>query len=94
MNVKDTIYEMLLGESLKELQLKDFDVEIEDMFQSGSECDKLYEIVYQANRNICKKLGVEESREIETIITNLDEIQRIIAMKMYDYGYQMAKLGK
>lgn len=94
MNVKDTIYEMLLGESLKELQLKEFDVEIEDMFQSGSECDKLYEAVYQANRNICKQLGVEESKEIETIIANLDEIQRIIAMRMYDYGYQMAKLGK
>ena len=85
---------MLLGESLKELQLKEFDVEIEDMFQSGSECDKLYEQVYEANRSICRKLGIEECREIETIIANLDEIQRIIAMKMYDYGYQMAKLGK
>ena len=94
MNVKDTIYEMLLGESLKELQLEGSNVKVEDMFQSGSECDKLYEMVYQANRNICKKLGVEESKEVETIISNLDEIQRIIAMKMYDYGYQMAKLGK
>ena len=94
MKEKGMIYEMLLGQTLEEFKMQDLNVQVEDMFEEGSECDKLYEAIYRANRSICEKLGVEESKEVETIIANLDEIQRIISMKMYEYGYQMAKCGK
>ena len=91
MELKETIYEILLGQSLLSAEQEEVHMQIEDLFEGDSECSRLYEAVYQANREICKKLGVEESKEVETIIGNLDEIQRIVAMKMYDYGYQAAK---
>ena len=91
MKLKETIYEILIGESLQELHQNGIAMQIENLFEKNSECDKLYEAVYEANRTVCAKLGVEESKEIETILWNLDKIQRIIAMKMYDYGCQIAK---
>lgn len=94
MKLKDAIYEILLGQSLYPLEQNGLNIQIEDAFANGSECDKLYEAVYNANCEICKKLGVEECREVETIIRNLDAIQKIIAMKMYGYGYQIAKNEK
>ena len=94
MELKNTIYEMVLGEQLQqELKHNGVVVQIENVFEEGSECDKLYENVYQLNREICKKLHVEEAKEVEALIGNLNEIQYIVAMKMYDYGYQMAKIN-
>lgn len=92
MELKDTIYEILLGESVEELTQNGVTMQIESVYQDGSECDKLYEAVYDANREICKKLGVDECKEVETIIANLNDIQRIVAMKMYDYGCQLANI--
>lgn len=92
MKLKHEIYEILLGQSLYPLKPNGLDLQIEDAFATGSECEELYEGVYNANREICKKLGVEESREVENMIWNLDAIQKIIAMKMYEYGYQVAKM--
>lgn len=94
MKLENAIYEILLGESLQFLGKDCLEIRIENVFEDNSECSKLYESVYQANRAICKKLGIEECKEVETIIGNLDEIQRIVAMKMYNYGYQIAEKEK
>lgn len=92
MKLKDTIYEILLGETVEELIQNGVKMQVESLYQDGSECDKLYEAVYNANRAICDKLGVDECKEVETIIANLNDIQRIVAMKMYDYGCQSANI--
>jgi hypothetical protein len=48
----------------------------------------LYQEVYDANRRLCSRLGVDEDRDIENLISNMQEIAKILAMKMFDYGMQ------
>ncbi|MEY8428264.1 hypothetical protein AALA00_11230 [Lachnospiraceae bacterium 46-15] len=61
---------------------------VKDEFEEGSVCSMLYEEVYDANRRICERLGVEEDRDVELIIGNLLKIGEYQAVKMYDYGAQ------
>ena len=62
---------------------------VENAFSPGSECDRLYTEVYNANCRICQRLGVSEDRDVETIINNLWKISQILSMKMYEYGQKM-----
>lgn len=94
MKLKEEIYEILIGESLQEVKHNQVGLQIKNLFEKDSKCDKLYEAAYKANRNLCAKLGVEELKEIETIFWSLDEIRRTVAMEMYEYGYQIAKNGE
>ena len=55
-------------------------------FAEGKECEKLYGEVYEANRRICSRLGVDEDQDVETIISCMDDICRILAYRMFDYG--------
>ncbi len=59
---------------------------VADEFAAGSKCDQLYEEVFEANRRICQRLGVEEDKDVEIIIRNLLNIGAHLGMKMYDYG--------
>lgn len=59
---------------------------VENEFAEGKECEKLYAEVYDANRRICARLGVDEDQNVENIISCMDEICRILAYKMFDYG--------
>ncbi|MDE6908563.1 MAG: hypothetical protein K2P21_10455 [Lachnospiraceae bacterium] len=61
---------------------------VENEFEEGSVCSILYEEVYNANRRICERLGVEEDRDVELIIGNLLKIGEYQSMRMYDYGVQ------
>lgn len=61
---------------------------VKDEFGEGTVCSILYEEVYNANRRICEKLGVEEDKDVELIIGNLLKIGEYQSMKMYDYGAQ------
>lgn len=47
---------------------------------------KLYSRVYDANVRLCERLGVEEDTDVNIIIDSMNEITRILVMKMYDYG--------
>lgn len=59
---------------------------IEDEFAEGKECCLLYEGIYQAERNLCERLGEDENEDVETILNGMERITRILAMKMYEYG--------
>lgn len=68
---------------------------IEDEFAEGKECCLLYEGIYQAERNLCERLGEDENEDVETILNGMERITRILAMKMYEYGKYgcMARAG-
>lgn len=66
---------------------------VKDEFGEGSVCSTLYEEVYNANRRICERLGVEEDRDLELIIGNLLKIGEYQSMKMYDYGAEDGRGG-
>lgn len=81
---KELIYNMMNG-FLTDIPRQE-NVAIEDEFAEGKECGRIYEKVYDAKRSLCDRLGEEEDRDIETIVSGLEEIGRLLAMKMYDYG--------
>ena len=59
---------------------------VKNEFSLGGFCDEAYQRVYNANRRLCERLGVEEDKDVESIITDLLDIGEYLALKMFDYG--------
>lgn len=59
---------------------------VKNEFQKDTFCSKTYATVFHANSRLCKRLGVQEDPDVETIITGLLDIGQYLAKKMYDYG--------
>lgn len=89
--LKQKIYDLMNGN----LDLNSFSYPesqiVENEFADGKPCSRLYEEVYSANCRLCKRLGVEEDYDVETIISNLLDIGKYECMKMYDYGILFSK---
>lgn len=74
------IYETMMGES--EIPFPG----VEDEFEEGKKCERLYGEIFAANMNLCQRLGVEEDTDVETIINNFFSINRELCVRMYGYG--------
>lgn len=91
---KERLYEIMNGyfnsgrDSFPECEI------VKDEFAEGSFCSMRYKEVYDANRRICSRLGVEEDKDIETMITGLLEIGKYQCFKMYDYGMYYSREEK
>lgn len=83
---KEQIFEKMNGFLTEELLMLPEQHVIEDEFAEGKECCLLYEGIYQAERNLCERLGEDENEDVETILNGMERITRILAMKMYEYG--------
>lgn len=83
---KEHIFEKMNGFLTEELLLLPEQHIIEDEFAEGKECCLLYEGIYQAERNLCERLGEDENEDVEAILNGMERITRILAMKMYEYG--------
>ncbi len=59
---------------------------VEDEFAEGKECCLLYEGVYQAGRNLCERLGEDEDSDVEIILNGMERINRLVSLRMYEYG--------
>lgn len=83
---KQRIYELMLGS----WNLEDYPIEegqyVENEFMEGKFCEQAYAGIYDANRRICQKLGVEDDPDVELIIGNCFGIMNHMCMKMFDYG--------
>ena len=82
MNQAEKIYDTLNGAFCDGLGVPG----VEDAFAPGSECARLYTEIYDANRRLCSRLGLEEDRDVETIISSGMSICRILGLKMYEHG--------
>lgn len=76
----EAVYDAMMGE------LVDPCPGIDDAFAPGEKCGALYEEIFQANRRICARLGVEEDVDLERMISNFFEINRELCYRMYQYG--------
>lgn len=65
--------------------------EVENAFEEGKPCQKLYTEVYEAYGKICKKYDVMYDEDAENIIYCWMEIAQILGYKMYEYS---AKYGR
>lgn len=64
---------------------------VENLFGEGAFCMNLYKQVYDANQHLCERLGViDEDDDVELIISNLMDIERIVSKKMFEYGWKFA----
>lgn len=83
---KEMIYDILNGyyESDDTIAYEGMDTENE--FQEDRECAVLYEKVYQARLRLSQKLGRDEDPDVEAVVNGMNDIGRILAYRMYEYG--------
>lgn len=84
--LKELIFDLMSGTIDLERYPYPSGIIVENEYAKGKTCEKLYAEVYDANRRICERLGVDEDQDVETIISCMDEICRVFAYKMFDYG--------
>ena len=79
----ENVYLSLTGELREEYAIPG----VENAFAAGSRCDELYGQIYEANRRLCERLGKsDDDRDVELIINNFLEMNRILCLEMYRYG--------
>ncbi len=83
---KEQIYDMMNGFLVEGALSMPEGTVIEDEFVKGKECCLLYEGVYQAKQNLCERLGEDEDRDVEAILSGMERIARLLSLKMYEYG--------
>lgn len=60
---------------------------IEDAFAIGEKCQRLYAQVYDAERRLEERLGVDPyDKDVECIIRCMTDIQEELCYRMYCYG--------
>lgn len=89
---KEMIYDLMNGQiDLEKYPAQESNI-VKNEFEKGMPCDVCYEQVYEANKRLCERLGVEEDKDVELIVNNLLQIAKYQAMKMYDYGKLFTEL--
>ena len=91
---KQEVYHLMCGQMVPEESVVPGAGNIRNEFAEGSFCGKEYEKIYEANRNLCERLGVEEDGDVETIINSFFGIANHLCLKMYDYGEMFSGKGK
>lgn len=83
---KELIYNMMNGFYDCDVICMPENVIIIDEFSEGKKCNRLLDKVYYARLHLSEKLGNDEDEDVETIINSLNQITKVLSMKMYDYG--------
>jgi hypothetical protein len=79
----EDIYYTLCGEVCEEYAVPG----IENVYAEGAVCDVRYSEMSEAYERLRHRLGViDEDEDVEIIINNLMDIQRILCERMYHYG--------
>ena len=64
---------------------------VQNAFAEGASCAVLYERVMQSYERLCERLAVgEEDMDVEIIIDSFLEMNKILCLKMFDYGVQFS----
>lgn len=80
---EENVYHTLTGSLCEEYCIPG----VENAFAEGSPCSQLYTQIYWANRRLCARLGkIDDDSDVELIINNFLEINRILCLEMYRYG--------
>lgn len=60
---------------------------VENEFADGTQCSMLYQKVCDARLRLSERTGIDfEDRDLLEMIESLEEIGKICALKMFDYG--------
>lgn len=78
---KEQIYERMT------VQFVTPDPEIPCEFDEGKPCDLLYQKVCEARERIAERTGIDfEDRDLLAMVEGLEEVGKVLAMKMFEYG--------
>lgn len=86
MKLVENVYEAVCGEYADKADYVIQNVRIQSEFAEGKLCSEAYKRVYEANRRLCERLGVDEDPDVEMIIDSMFDISRFVAEKMFAYG--------
>ena len=92
---KNLIYDLANGS----LDLEHFPVQeskyVENEYEDGKLCSRLYSEMCDAYARIYVRLGKpdQEDRDVEIIINNLMDIGRHLSIKMFEYGQFFNSVG-
>ena len=86
MKVVENVYEAVLGVYADEGDYVIQNVRIQNECEEGKPCSKAYTRVYESNRRLCERLGVDEDPDVEMIIDSMFAITRAVGEKMFEYG--------
>ncbi|MGN0341440.1 MAG: hypothetical protein ACI4DO_01485 [Roseburia sp.] len=86
---KEIIYQIMNGDMEADQLSMPGDISIVDEFADGRECGKLYDRVYAAKLRLEEKLDSDQNRDLEEIISCMNQISKILALKMFDYGAKL-----
>lgn len=90
MTTAERVYELLNGYLTNDVPDEVEGISIRNEFSDGKKCSNLSEKVYDLKQKINERLSTNDDAELERLITYMEEIQKIIALKMYVYG---SKIG-
>lgn len=90
--LKNLVYDSMNGLLDKDRCQTDELKLVQDEFVEGLFCEQAYEEVFQANQRLCRRLGVQTDKDVESIIDNLLAISRHLSLKMYDYGVRFSSV--
>lgn len=91
MKLVENVHEAVCGEYADEADYVIQNVQIQNEFEEGKTCSEAYKRVYDANRRLCERLGVDEDPDVELIIDSMFEITRTVGEKMFEYGAMCEK---
>lgn len=87
----ERVFDTANGLLVEEACVKD----VKNLFISDTVCAKLYREMAMSRERLAERTGLEEDDEnIEGIISPLLEINRIVGIKMFEYGLELAKKAK
>ena len=86
MELVENVYEAVLGAYVDEADYVIQNVRIQNEFEEGKTCSEACKRVYEANRRLCERLGVDEDPDVEMIIDSMFAITRTVGEKMFEYG--------
>ena len=81
--VAEVVYDILMGDRVEHPSI----IPVENLFEEGSTCERLYSEIFDANERLCQRLGVQgEDEDVEMIIGSFFTMMRIVGERMFYYG--------
>ena len=80
--IAQEVYDSLWGQVGEEYRLP----WVEDAAAAGSPCMDLYSRAIESAWKVSERLGAEEDPQVDQIIHDLLELQRMLCLKMFAYG--------
>lgn len=85
-DISERVFEAVTGMYADEADYVIEGIVVNDEFESGKDCDKNYEIIFNAKNRLREILSDSAYDNVEVIHQRLNQITHDVAIKMFEYG--------